>query len=136
MPRITQAELEQIMDRYFPEWRMFCRIEAIGDDSIEIRMPFRKDLVRAGGTIAGPALMGLADTTAYLLTLLHAGPVPDAATSNLDIHFLARPAPADIVAKARLLRLGRRLCVCAIDLHSGSDLVAHAVVTYALPSEA
>jgi len=75
-----------------------------------------------------------ADTTAYILTLPHAGPVHDAATANLDIHFLARPQPVDVVAQARLLRLGRRLCVCAIDLHSGDDLVAHATVAYSLPS--
>lgn len=133
MPRMTQPDLEHLMDHHFPGWRLFCRIDAIGDESIDVRMPFREDLVRAGGTIAGPALMGLADTTAYILTLLHAGPVHNAATADLTIHFLVRPEPVDVVARARLLRLGRRLCVCAIDLHAGADLVAHATVAYALP---
>jgi uncharacterized protein (TIGR00369 family) len=134
MPHMTLAELESLMDQHFPSWRVFSTITALGDNDITTTMPFRKDLVRAGGTISGPALMALADTTAYFLTLVHAGPVPSAATANLDIHFLVRPKPAEIVATGTLLRLGRRLAVSAVDLHSGDDLVAHATVTYALPS--
>jgi uncharacterized protein (TIGR00369 family) len=134
MPRMTQVELEALMDQSFPSWRTFSQIVAIGEHDITIRMPFRKDLVRAGGTISGPALMALADTAAYYITLVHAGPVPSAATANLDIHFLVRPRPDDIRAVATMLRLGRRLAVSKVDLFSGDDLVAHATVTYALPS--
>lgn len=132
---MTQAELEQLMDQLFPAWRALMTIVALGDEDIETCMPRRPDLMRPGGTISGPALMGLADTTAYFLTLAHVGPVPGAATANLDIHFLVRPGPSDVIAKGRLLRLGRRLCVCTVDLHSGDDLVAHATVTYALPHQ-
>jgi uncharacterized protein (TIGR00369 family) len=134
MPKLTLAELEELVDKYFPSWRTFSSIVSLGERDLATRMPFRADLLRAGGTISGPALMALADTTAYFLTLAHAGPVPSAATANLDIHFLARPEPSDIVATATLLRLGRRLAVSAVDLHSGDALVAHATVTYALPS--
>jgi len=130
---MTLAELEALVDQYFPDWRTFSKITALGDDDITVVMPFRKDLVRAGGTISGPALMALADTTAYFLVLAHAGPVPSAATANLDIHFLVRPQPGEIIATATMLRLGKRLAVSKVDLHSGDQLVAHATVTYALP---
>jgi uncharacterized protein (TIGR00369 family) len=133
MPKLTLAELEALMDNGFPSWRQFSQITAIGEHDLTLRMPFRSDLVRAGGTISGPALMALADTAAYFVTLVHAGPVPSAATANLDIHFLVRPKPADITAVATMLRLGRRLAVSKVDLLSGDDLVAHATVTYALP---
>lgn len=79
-------------------------------------------------------MMALADTAVYFLTLAQAGPiVASAATASLDIHFLSRPQPVDVVATATLLRLGRRLSVAAVDLRSGDDLVAHATVTYARP---
>lgn len=122
------------MDQSFSGWRDFSAITALGENDITVRMPFRKELLRAGGTISGPALMALADSAAYYLTLAHAGPVPSAATANLDIHFLARPKPAEIIATATMLRLGRRLAVSKVDLHSEGQLVAHATVTYALPS--
>ena len=133
MPRMTIAEIEQLIDKTFPAWRTFSSIVALGEMDMTLEMPFRPDLLRAGGTISGPALMALADTAAYFLTLAHAGPVPSAATANLDIHFLSRPKPEGIRAVATLLRLGRRLSVSRVDLFSDEVLVAHATVTYALP---
>jgi uncharacterized protein (TIGR00369 family) len=134
MPKMTVSDLETLMDRFFPDWRSFSEITALGDNDITVRMPFRPQLLRAGGTISGPAMMALADTSAYYLVLAHVGPhAASAATANLDIHFLTRPQPVDVIAKATMLRLGRRLAVSAVDLHSGADLVAHATVTYALP---
>jgi uncharacterized protein (TIGR00369 family) len=132
---MTVSEIEALMDEHFATWRQFSQITALGERDITVRMPFRKDLVRAGGTISGPALMALADTAAYFVTLAHAGPLPGAATANLDIHFLLRPQPQDIIATATMLRLGRRLAVSKVDLHSGDELVAHATVTYALPPQ-
>ncbi len=136
MPRMTIAEIEQLMDASFPSWRTLSTITALGDQDITLEMPFRKELLRAGGTISGPALMALADTAAYFVTLAHAGPVASAATANLDIHFLSRPQPAAIRAVATMLRLGRRLSVSRVDLFSEQTLVAHATVTYALPPTA
>lgn len=136
MPKMTIAEIEALMDAGFPDWRKLSEMTAQTDTSITLRMPFRQSLVRAGGTISGPALMALADTAAYFVTLALAG--PDAATSataNLDIHFLLRPKPADITATATMLRLGRRIAVTRVELFSESDLVAHATVSYALPSK-
>jgi uncharacterized protein (TIGR00369 family) len=133
---MTIAEIEALMDRYFTEARSFTSIQSLADRELVLRMPFRSALVRAGGTISGPAMMALADTAAYYLILAYAGPVPQAATANLDIHFLSRPRPVDMLATARLLRLGRRLGVSTVDIRSdGSDeVVAHATVTYSLPT--
>ena len=131
---MTIAEIETLMDQGFPEWRNFSSIAALGDEDVTLVMPFRKQLLRAGGTISGPALMALADTAAYFLTMAHFGPTAaTSATANLDIHFLVRPKPGDITAIATMLRLGRRLAVSKVDLKSGDQLVAHATVTYALP---
>ena len=133
MPVMTIAEIEALMDQGFSDWRKLSEITALGDNDITLRMPYRKSLQRSGGTISGPALMALADTAAYLVTLAQAGPVANAATANLDIHFLARPRPADITAKATMLRLGKRLSVSRVEIFSDAQLVAHATVTYALP---
>lgn len=133
MTKMNLDEIATLLDQEFPEWKSFSEITALGEKDITLRLPFRKQLLRAGGTISGPAMMALADTAAYYLTLAHAGPVASAATANLDIHFLSRPDPVDVTAVATMLRLGRRLSVCAVDLFSGDTLVAHATVTYALP---
>jgi len=135
MLRMTIAELEALMDSHFPDWRNFSTIEALTERELTLRMPFKTQLLRTGGTISGPSLMALADTAAYFMTMALAGPVAHAATANLDIHFLARPKPVDVIATARMLRLGRRLAVSTVELRSdgSDDVVAHATVTYALP---
>src|SRR5438477_7623537 len=116
--KLTIADIEALMDRHFPDARMYSRIEKLADRELVLRMPFRPDLVRAGGTIAGPAMMALADTAAYFLTLACVGARPEMATANLDIHFLVRPKPVDILATARMLRLGRRLAVSVVEMRS------------------
>src|SRR5438093_2951129 len=98
MACMTLPELEALIDQHFPTWRTYSTISELGDSDLKLRIPFRTEMVRAGGTISGPAMMALADTAAYYLTLAVAGPVPGAATANLDIHFLVRPKPQDMIA--------------------------------------
>ncbi len=64
------------------------------------------------------------------------GRVEMAVTSHLNINFLAKPAPVDLLAEARILRLGRRQAVCEVSLFCAGQedvLVAHVTGTYALP---
>lgn len=134
--KMTIADIERLMDQHFPESKRLWSITDLVENQVTLRMAFRSDLVRAGGTISGPAMMALADTAAYFVTLAHAGPFPHMATANLDIHFLTRPKPVDVIATAKLLRLGRRLSVSTVEIRSAGadDVVAHATVTYALPA--
>jgi acyl-coenzyme A thioesterase PaaI-like protein len=63
-----------------------------------------------------------------------------AVTTNLNINFLRRPAPEDLVADAVILKLGKRLAVLEVSIFSGSEVeqsdaepVAHVTGTYSLP---
>ena len=78
----------------------------------------------------------LADTAAWMAILAQIGPVVLAVTTSLHIDFLRKPAVTDLLAKATVLKLGRRLAVVDIGLFSQDheQLVAKAQVTYAIPS--
>jgi acyl-coenzyme A thioesterase PaaI-like protein len=81
-------------------------------------------------------MFSLADFSVYVAVIATVGERGiDAVTSNLNINFLAKPEPADMTADVKLIRLGRRLAVGEVELYSegGSDMVAHAIATYALP---
>jgi uncharacterized protein (TIGR00369 family) len=58
-----------------------------------------------------------------------------AVTTNMNINFMRRPSRNDLVAEARILKLGRRLAVGDVTLFSeDSDApVAHATATYTIP---
>ena len=55
--------------------------------------------LRPGGTISGPSLMTLADTGLWVALLAMIGREPLSVTSHLDIDFLRKPAPADVIAR-------------------------------------
>ena len=63
-------------------------------------------------------MFGLCDAALYVAILSELGPVAQAVTTSATINFLRKPAPADLIAKARLVKLGRRLAVGEVAVHS------------------
>jgi uncharacterized protein (TIGR00369 family) len=110
-------------------------VEALGDGTARVRCPFRDDFLRPGGTISGPVMMTMADYAMYAAVLSRIGMVELAVTTNLNINFLRRPKPGDVLAEAKLLKIGQRLAVGEIALHvdNEDDLVAHVTATYSIP---
>ena len=137
---MTVDELNEFLDGAFPGAPRYYRVEHVGSDGLRMRVPYDPGQLRPGGTLSGPTMMGLADAAAWLVTLSRIGPVALAVTSHLNIGFLAKPGPFDLLAHATLLRLGRRQSVSDVRLWSDGGSpdapVAHATVTYAIPSSA
>ncbi|WP_375741626.1 PaaI family thioesterase [Pseudomonas boanensis] len=115
---------------------MDLRIDRLDERGALARVPFQAKLVRPGGTLSGPTIMALADAAMYAVVFGSLGRVEMAVTSNLNINFLAKPKPVDLIAEARILKLTRRQAVCEVSLFSAGEegeLVAHVTGTYALP---
>lgn len=137
--RLSVAQVAALVEEHFPqvhEGTGRLSIELLGPLGAVVRMAQDPRANRPGGTIMGPAMFKLADFTIYaaLLAELGAGALP-AVTTSMTINFLSRPEPADLLAHARLIKLGRRLAVGEVEIHSDGkpDMVAHATSTYALP---
>jgi uncharacterized protein (TIGR00369 family) len=115
-----------------------CRVETLDHGSATLRLPYRTELLRPGGTIGGPAMMTLADVAIWGAVLSMIGPMALAVTTDLTFHFLRKPAPGDLLAHARTLQLGRRLAIADCTITGATDprTLAHAVGTYALPEQA
>lgn len=111
------------------------KVESVAAGLAQVRLSFQPWMLRPGGTLAGPVLMLAADAAMYAVILAHIGEQVMAVTSNLNIHFLSRPRPVDVLAEGRLLKLGRRLAVCEVAIRCVGDeeLVAHVTGSYALP---
>ena len=102
-----------------------------------VRKHFDKASLRPGGTIAGTTLMALTDIAMYVAILATIGWKPLTVTTNLNINFLRKPEPRDLLGEARLLKLGKRLVVgdIAIRTDGQDELVAHATSTYSVPAD-
>ena len=135
---MTVNELERFLAAEFPQ--VFhpasgLSIEAVWDGGGRVRQAYSDGSVRPGGSISGPTMMALADFAMYVAVLAAIGTVPLAVTTNLNINFLRKPARCDLVAEARLLKLGKRLAVGEVTIRSdGEDEpVAHVTSTYSIP---
>lgn len=137
MSKLGVGELQQILFDAFPGSDVPI-VEHVDDDTIVMCLPIHERHGRPGGTLSGPAMMMLADTAAWLAILAQIGPVLLAVTTSLHIDFLRKPQIADLMAKTRLLKLGRKLAVVDVELFSRDSIepVAKAQVTYSLPSSA
>lgn len=133
--RPSLAELADFLRAEFPQTR--CTLEELDEDgSVVVAHPVGEAELRPGGTVSGPVMMALADVALYVAILARIGIVPLAVTTNLSINFLRKPrADRRVVARCRLLKLGKTLAVGEVYIYSeGEDEpVAHATGTYAIP---
>ncbi|MDZ4135241.1 MAG: PaaI family thioesterase [Paracoccaceae bacterium] len=133
---MTTAELSAFLRREFAQVADDFVLEAVTPEVLTVRLRVAERHLRPGGTVSGPSMFALADVAVYLAILSRIGPVALAVTTNCAIDFLRKPAAGrDLIATARLLKLGRVLAVGDVLLHSvGEDApVARAGLTYAIP---
>ena len=137
-PKLTRKELVDLLRAEFPEASHAMgnfEIEEIWFGGCRLRHPFTQSSLRPGGTLSGTTMMSLGDFSMYVAVLSAVGWVPLAVTTNLTINFLKKPAARDLVAEARLIKLGKRLAVGEVGIRSEGEegLVAHVTSTYSIP---
>jgi uncharacterized protein (TIGR00369 family) len=140
-PKLSRKDLSELLRNEFPE--MFnpengYALEEVWLGGCRVRRHFDRQSLRPGGTLSGATVMSLADFAMYVAVLSAIGWVPLAVTTNLTVNFLKKPAPRDLLAEARLIKLGKRLAVGEIGIRSegADDLVAHVTSTYSIPPRA
>ena len=139
-PVLSAAEIEKLLSKefsqaFFPGCGL--AIERVEHGLARVRRAYHAGAIRPGGTISGPTMMELADFAMYVAVFSAVGPAPLAVTTNLNINFLRKPAQTDLIAEARLMKVGKRLAVGEVWLRSdGQDEpVAHVTATYSIPPE-
>ncbi|MGO2133036.1 MAG: PaaI family thioesterase [Halomonas sp.] len=134
MTMMTASAIEDFLDEVFPQ--RSGTIEAVSEMRATMSLAVEDEHLRPGASVSGPTLMGLADVCLYVAILAQIGPEPMAVTSDLHCRFLRRPrSDRDLIANARILKLGRRLAVGEVLLFSSGEDEPVAVVTatYVLP---
>ncbi|WP_299768316.1 PaaI family thioesterase [uncultured Tateyamaria sp.] len=135
---MTAPEMNAFLQKVFLEVAGEFHVEEVTEEGVVLRLLVQDRHLRPGGTVSGPAMFGLADVTAYMVTLAHIGPRALAVTTNCSIDFMRKPkAGVDLIAHGRLLKLGKQLSVTDALLFSEGDdkPVARASLTYAVPPQ-
>lgn len=135
--KITAAYLQDVLVHKVPLVGQFgIRVLQLQRGRCVVSIPFSERFLRPGGTITGPLLFGLADVALYGAVMSCIGPQELTVTTNMHINFLRKPGPADVLADATILKLGKRLAVGEVGLYSerlDSEPVAHVTGTYSIP---
>lgn len=134
-PVMTPAELSDFLDEVFPQQRGVYAIEDVAPMQVRVRQAINKSHLRPGGTVSGPTLFAIADIAFYAAGLAMVGREAMMVTTSLSMTFLRKPPNANLIAEARILKLGRLLVSGDVIIHSeGVDgPVAQASLTYARP---
>lgn len=128
--------LERFLRDSFPQVAGEFEVVRVAPMEITMRMAVSESNLRPGGTVSGPSMFGLADVAVYLAVLAMIGPKELAVTTSCSMDFMRKPAAdRDLIAEARLLKLGRVLAVGDVLIRSEgqADPVARASMTYAIP---
>ena len=129
-------QLNAFMREVFQQVADDFNVEEVKPGEVTMRLRVTEKHLRPGGTVSGPSMFGLADVAAYVATLAMIGPKALAVTTNCSLDFMRKPrADADLIATAKLLKLGRQLSVSHVLVYSEGmeEPVAQATMTYAIP---
>jgi len=131
------------VNSFFAEHLPFCTEMNISCDRLEAdlgvaRFRYEDRWTRPGSIVNGGTLMTLADIAVYAAIFTRTGIVPLTVTNELKMNFLRPAVGHDVLASARLLKIGRRVAYASVDLtedHDPTRLIAHATASYILPSD-
>jgi len=96
-----------------------------------LRMTFSERLCRQGGVVSGQALMAFADTAMVIAMVAANRGYRPMTTVDQTTHFMRAVASSDVLADARVVRLGRTMSFGRVTLSSAADNKAAAMVSSA-----
>ncbi|WJR77672.1 PaaI family thioesterase [Bradyrhizobium sp. NP1] len=140
MPLLTAEQAQRTITTNLPPVDHHNEVvEAVGPDTLRLRLPFRPDYLGAepwqdgsGRVFSGPMVMGFADTAMYCCVMAALGTSVIPVMANFNVTFLSPARAADLVADVRIVRRGGRLhyLECWVSSDGESHPCAHVTSTY------
>jgi uncharacterized protein (TIGR00369 family) len=96
-----------------------------------LRLPFSERLCRNGGVVSGQALMAFADTAMVIANVAANRGYRPMTTVDQTTHFMRAATATDVLADARVVRLGRTMSFGRVTLTSAADNKPVAMVSSA-----
>jgi uncharacterized protein (TIGR00369 family) len=96
-----------------------------------LRMAFSERLCRNGGIVCGQALMAFADTSMVIAILAANRGYRPMTTVDQTTHFMRAVTSSDVLAEARVVRLGRTMSFGRVTLFGATDIKPVAIVSSA-----
>src|SRR5438270_977973 len=130
---ISAGQLEELLGRAAFARVYDFRLHSFAEGECVIEVPFNSELKRPGGIVAGSAYMAAADVAFWLAITTVLGEEGEATvTSQMTTAFLSSAREETFLARARVLKTGRRLVYGEVECTTEADrLLTHHTLTYA-----
>lgn len=136
MTLFEKSAATHLLQTVFAPWvrDLDLSIESVDADGVTLRMRFSEKLCRDNGVVCGQALMSLADTAMVFAISAAAGGYLPMTTVDQTIHFLKPAMRSDLLAEARVVRLGRTMAFGTVSIRPENETkpVALAQTAYAI----
>jgi uncharacterized protein (TIGR00369 family) len=111
------------------------RPDLIEPGHVRLALPFREQLTTVGDVVHGGAISSLVDTAATVAAWSGLESLDNARGTTVSLTFtlVAAARGRDVVADAHVVRRGRTICFCEVEVQDGDGTtVAQGLVTYKL----
>ena len=137
------ADARRFLGEVFPPWVMDLNLSveqfefdppagrADWQPGAILRMPFSERICRGGGVVSGQALMAFADTAMVVANFAANRGARQMTTVDQTTHFVRAASGSDVLADARVVRLGRTMSFGRVTLTSAIDNKPVAMVSSA-----
>jgi uncharacterized protein (TIGR00369 family) len=134
MSSITKVEVRRILEET-PFCRTFgFKLGGLTDGECTLVVPFSEEFERPGPLVSGPVYMAAADCAMWIAIMTKLGRTDMAVTIEMKTNFLRGSHAEDIVCKAQVVRLGRRVIYGTADCQNpDGKLLTHHTLTYIRP---
>ncbi len=133
MGNFTLADARSLLEEGFAPWVQDLNItfDDIDDGVATLRVPPSPRLNRLGGMVCGQAIMSLADTAMVFAIASSLGKLVPMTTVSQTTAFLRAATDNDLVAVARVIKLGKQIVYGEVNLYTDDPdkPVAHVTST-------
>jgi uncharacterized protein (TIGR00369 family) len=127
----------EVMAQFIPQSPFVAKLgivaEVLTAEEVRLRLPWDESNVTIGDMVHGGAIASLADVKVMAAAWVGAE-VPDSlrgVTTSMSMQFLAPARATDVIAIGRVLRRGKTLVNCDVDVVTpDGEPVAKAIATY------
>jgi uncharacterized protein (TIGR00369 family) len=122
VPVNVDSANERLRDVFAP-WiqQLNLSIEAIGESSVTIRLPYSDDLCRSHQMVCGQAMMALIDTCMVFVCYVGQNRYTNCTTVSQNTSFMRPVIGKDIIATGSVLKSGRSLVYGEVMLRNEGD---------------
>jgi uncharacterized protein (TIGR00369 family) len=127
----------EVMAQFIPQSPFVAKLgiipEVLDGDEVRLRMPWDPTNVTLGDMVHGGAIAALADVTVMAAAWagVEAAQSLRGVTTSMAMQFLAPARATDLIGVGRVLRRGKTLVNCDVDVVTAAgELVAKAIATY------